>query len=490
MGRTSVYFVIFTLAVFALLLLEAPILPGTEANTALESLNRTSTDAISGDYAPVPLVMQQVSRMLTQSDMPFALRLPSVIVYLGVLGIWYFAAQRILGREYVRLTMLVAVSIPGLMVFAKLATADIWLAVAMLLLYLSTVWYLKAPHPRWLVSWAAAFLLGAAAHFGYTVLFSGVLIGLISWRHAQGRQLLQPLFGGVAVVAGLLLYIGEWSLWPTDGFYTGWSGSLGPIGQVGIGLLGMGSWLFFLPAALVFVYRRWRAGEELSMLLAAGFIAALITGTIGWWVFGVLLVAKQAQLYFSAAYPLTDWVKATSALVVIATAMLSMLALLSGFTMLGAEPFRAIAGTLGLYFALQFVAVLGVYSANRRMLLGGAIFSGIGLVFMLSARLLPVLPSDALVYDRLAKAVTEVEPSSLTLQLPDAQEAVPLYYESVITLATPVAHDRAATALPRPLTAPVVVRDTAGLDLPGFVQVRSFSDGSRSDSLYFFLLLP
>lgn len=336
---------------------------------------------LSGDeavYFPVVL-----TGWLAQGDMwLFWSRLPGVLLLLLSAWLFYRWTVPIFGQAVSVLGLLAMAASPVLVASFKQATADNWAAVGQLLLWISMLRTLKTPTPYWrAVSYVMAAVSALVAPLA-TIIFTGVFMLLLFWRHPQGGRLFQGnLLLPVVLAVGLVnqfVVLGNGYVLPMN-----WSPTEASYGVfVGLSLLGMLPMAGFVLAGFRDLYFKIAKDEELSLILVFGMLAALLAQSTLLHFLLALLAAKQMQLYFSAAYPWRNWVRTVAVLHVVLVCLLLFFLLVTGFIQLEGAGYRAVLGAGLPYWVFSFIGVVGLMAVRRDWAIGGTVLAGVaGMLF-------------------------------------------------------------------------------------------------------------
>jgi hypothetical protein len=349
----------------------------------------------------------------------FAFRLPGALLLLAAFPLYWYLSKPILGAVSTRLTLLVLAAsflVPNL---AKVATGDIWAMTTQWLAFAALLRFLKQPLRQWQTIFHLLFALAVWVQPIQALIF---LLGsslYLYFAHPQGKNLrrLQPWLTG-PLFAALLYWGGALSL-DEGSFLIGFrSGRF-----LSWNFLGMLPFLGFCLTGLWEIVQRARRREEFALIYIGALAFALLGHSLALAGLLALLAAKQIQAYFKPGYPYKAAVQAVAILHLLAVFFGALVLLAGGFYYFEGTGYRAAAATVGLYWMLSFIAVLGLVGMNRRHLLGGAILSGLLCTTQFWLQLNPLLESRRSWPTAFLAAVAEEMPALKT-----SPEAICLVY--------------------------------------------------------------
>lgn len=323
----------------------------------------------SGIYADSDFALHRLLATLGEPDgwSAFGLRLPGGLLFLLALALFYVLAAPFFGKPLSAWAVVVTAStllIPNL---SKFALADHWLFPIQLALTLLVIRYLKQPRWSWLLLVYLLGGLGFYLHSWSTVLVLSGQVGLLMALHPRGRGLwrLLPL---LLVGWGIVFW---WS--PPAGYFFG-----AHLGQnLFYHFLGVAPFWGFVLAGLWETIRKVRRGEELAAIMVAWLVggllgqSALLQAVLG------LLAARQMIAFFNENYPHRPIVRTGAILHLILAFFVAMGLMMLGFAEFGGAGFRAGLGFSVPYWALSFIAVIGLFGLRARMLLWSPVFAGL-----------------------------------------------------------------------------------------------------------------
>lgn len=319
-----------------------------------------------------------------------AWRMPGAILALLSGVAYYIFSRRLVGQKVVLYTLALCASSLLLPNLAKLGTADIWGMLLPWLAYAALIRYLK--QPEW--SWQLGFYIVFALAIGVAPLSSLVFIGgAAAWLyflHPDGQRLwrLNPWAAGLAIAG--IAHLAQWLAWDSYAFY--FSGSWGR--YLLFNLLGVLPFLGFVASGVWEHFQRLRGKEEFAVLYAGGLLFALLGQSLALQPILAMIAARQMQNYFDGRFPYRGIVKGGGVLHLVAAACGLILILIGGFFLYGGAGFRAGLAASGLYWALSFVAVIGLVGLNRVYVLLGTFFSGILLTTFFWLQFSPLMEGE------------------------------------------------------------------------------------------------
>ncbi len=317
----------------------------------------------------------------------FSWRLPTVLLLPLSLGLWYFGARPIFGQRSSQYTLLVLASCWTLVFAAKLAVNDLWLFLSQMLFVLALLRFLKQGTTQWRIAIYATALLALAMHSWSTVVLITVLSLYLQFVHPQGKKLakiflwlsLPLLMLAPASPAGYLLTYGQLSYWK----------------YLLCLFLGLLPWAGFFLGSLADLIYKLRRQEEMAIILAGILLASLAAQSPLAILAFALLIARQISAYFVPNYPYRSLVKGFAVLHLIFSFCIITYALLSAFAQLGAVGFRGVMSLGAIYWMLTFIAVIGLYSYRRDMILGGMAWGALLAMLLFWLQLFPLLESQS-----------------------------------------------------------------------------------------------
>lgn len=371
--------------------------------------------------APVRTPAHLLSRLMTREPTnTFLLRLPGVFIILLSLAGIYFLSKPVLGPKAARWTILVLGSSFLLPNLGKAATLDAWIFCWHALGFLLLLRFLKQPAPLWRFSFYLVLGLGLWTSPLSTALLFALLPAVLYRRHSRGNRLwrLQPWAAILLIGAGL--QSAGWIDW------TGREQYLAPFsaGFYLYSLLGMFPFLGFLLGGLWEMASKLRRGEELALLNASLLGATLVAQSPALQLVLALVIAKQMHVYFHENYPYRGLVRTGAILHLILVFLLATILMLGGFFRFEGVGFRSALAFGAVYWMLSFVAVIGLFSGNRRYIWGATIGSGLLPVLLFWLQVYPLIESRRDLPERLVDAVAELrEPEQSVYLIPEGSWA-------------------------------------------------------------------
>ena len=348
------------------------ILESEEAFNILQVQKQLSGDSVPS-VAPFPNTSQFLIYKVFGFN-PFWVRMSNVIVFLLLLlgiRIW---GGKIFGKKQIITYMTVVVSSFLLISLSKFAVADIPLAAFHMMSMTFLVICLKQSKLKWQIVYGL-FVLGSFLVQPTAAVIYG--IGLLSYMqlfHKDAKNLRQPLIFGIWIVlSGLFFYFGGFD-WSTEGFIFSWqSGWKKFLTWQVIGIL---PWLGFLPAALWDLFQKLRKKEEMAIILFGWLLLSLISHAVILQLCLLFLISKQVENYFKPNYPYKDLVKTFSILNIVFIFFVLIGLMLGGFAAMHYIGFQSTAIFSALYWMLGIIAVIGLFSDSRRLVIGGMGLAG------------------------------------------------------------------------------------------------------------------
>ncbi len=341
---------------------------GTEAAMFLTAQNGSAA-------TPVSFIGQLIYDLKGLSA--FTMRLPSVLFLLFSGLVFYKYGKKIFGRDAVVLTMLVAASSFLLITLAKIGGGDLYLLFAQVGHLIFTILFVKQPKSKWRNTSYVFLALGMLIHplsMGNWGLAFATILGIRHSKKENVKTLFLPI--GLALILIPMVgsfFLGAWDFSEFSLSYGQWSVS----SVFGLVLLGMLPWLGFLPAAIVDLFKKFQNGEELAIIIFAWLGAAIVSQSLSLVIVLSFMITKQIWVLFHSGYPYLRLVKGFALLNLIATFCLVFMTLLGGISWVGVEGYRPLLGLSAVYWMLSLFGVLGLFMKDRRVVIGGATFSGL-----------------------------------------------------------------------------------------------------------------
>ena len=312
---------------------------------------------------------------------PLVIRFGSVAAFLLALGGIFSLGRRLFSDRTLMLSLLVLASNLLMPNLAKVATGDLWLFAFLSVGSLSMILYLKKPSAQWRnLSWLTT---GLAI---WTDPLSGILWSQTLWiglyfLHPEGKRLSKLFLWAFIPLIGLQ-YVFGWG----ETFVIRWNGR-----DFLYQLLAILPWIGLLAGGFSDLVFKIRKKEELSILLLCLLVAGIVSGTVMMQFAFALIIAKQLDLYMLRNYPHRNIVKTIAILHLIAVFLAAFLGMMWGFGVLGGTGFRAGMAMGGFYWIASFVAVIGLYSPNHRMIMTGMTLAGLLFTTMTWLQLGPIV---------------------------------------------------------------------------------------------------
>ncbi len=346
------------------------------------------TDSTSQSLAPFPNTSQYLIYSVFGFS-PFWIRLSNVIVFLLLLlGIRIWGA-RIFGKEQIMIFIITIVSSFLLISMSKFAVADIPLCAFHTMSMIFLVICLKQPKLKWQIVYGlfvmGSFLVQPTSAVIYGV---GLLIYMLLF-HKEANNLLKPAILAIwLLLISVFYFLGGFS-WTTEGFIfsyqTSWKEYF--TWQV-IGLL---PWFGFLPAALWDLFQKLRKKEEMAIILTGWLLLSLLSHALILQLCLLFLIARQIVNYFKPNYPYKGLVKAFAIVNLVFTFFALLAVMFGGFAAMHNVGFRTAAVFSAIYWIFGFVGILGLFSDNRKYIIGGFTFAGAFSLMLFWVQLNPII---------------------------------------------------------------------------------------------------
>ena len=322
---------------------------------------------------PIPTLLVRFLRITFADDL-FGVRLIGPVLSAGSLLAVFHWGSRLFGRRTALITILVSLSIflPNLL--AKTFHFEQFLLVAQTVFALSLLYYLKTQQGKlWIYG---SLLVGAYCSTLSMFLFACALFLLLRYRHPAGKTLgrlsLLPVLGALVVARAGFAYFTLTA--PLSSYFaTGFS--LGEWALLHV--LSLLPWFGFALAGLWHLLRRIGKADETVIILSSLLLAALAGGGLFIQTVLALIIARQVGDFFRPGYPYRPVIVFGAVLQLVGFFFLAMYLMMTGFRELGGTGFR-VGMALGLVYWIPGVfGVIGLWSKNARLLIGGRVLSGL-----------------------------------------------------------------------------------------------------------------
>lgn len=383
------------------------ILEGAETDNLLKAcLSLEGTIPITDSIFPFPKWLLVKNYEAVGFNL-FLLRLPNVLVLILAMVGFVVLGKRLFGLPTILLSLVVIASNFLVVTFSKFVAFDCWLLAFELLAFISLVLLLKQPIWKWrILFWVCT--LGAVLTDPKSVLVFafGIYLFLI-FTHTDGKKLVNPfnilmwlITISAAFFSGGLKYDGS-------GFFFNYA-QTGFRDYFLISLAGVLPWIAFLPAAVLDLFQKLKKREEMAVILFSFvFFSVLSFGLILQVAFAIL-IAKQVENYFKPGYPHTNFVKTIAVVNLVFSFVLVAGFLLTGYDTFGEIGFRARMGLAGIYWAFGFLAIIGLFGKNKRMIVGGMALSGMLAMLMFWTQISPLLENYRSFPEKLTGAIEKL----------------------------------------------------------------------------------
>jgi hypothetical protein len=318
------------------------------------------------------------------------LRLPSILILLFSLPLFYWLVKPLFGKTLVENSLLLLAASLLVANLAKVAAGDIWAMVLQWTAFAAMLRYLKQPALLWQLLFYSLFALALWVQPLNSLLFILGSGGYLYFVHPDGKRLwrLNPwIMGGLTLAGGYML---QWMVFSQHSFYLGFHTDRFLLANL-VGILP------FLGFALAGVWEsiiRARKGEELSIIFLGGFLFALLAHAPALQLILVMLAAKQLKSSFLPNYPYRNIVLTGAVLQLVTAACMLIIFMMGIFVEFRGLGYRAALAAGGIYWMLSFVGVVG-YLGNREIYAKvGVIFSGLLFTSLFWLQLNPLVESQ------------------------------------------------------------------------------------------------
>ncbi|MFK7810194.1 MAG: glycosyltransferase family 39 protein [Saprospiraceae bacterium] len=307
----------------------------------------------------------------------FTLRLPSILLLLGAAAVFFFFGKKVFGRDAVVLTLLVSASSFVLLPYTKIISGDLYLFFTQVLHLVFTILFIKQPLSKWRIASSIFLGLGMLIHPLAMGLW-GFVIALLLFAKHPNRENVKVLFFPIGLAILILPIIAQFVFGSWD--FSAFTFSFGQLSikeTLAVLVIGMLPWLGFLPATLVDLVKKWRSNEELSIIIMAWLVAALVSQSVSIVLVFSFMIVKQVWVVLRPGYPYLRLVKGFALLNLISIFIIVFLALLSGISWVGEVGYKPLLLAVFVYWVLSFLGVLGLFLKDRRVVIAGTVFSGL-----------------------------------------------------------------------------------------------------------------
>lgn len=378
----------------------------------------------------------------------FLMRLPSVLWLLMAGAGFFYLARPLFGLRTTVTALLVAGTSMGLPNLAKMATPDSWLFALHLIGFVLLLRHIKQPDGDW--RWwfyAVVFASGLIAPW-YSLVYFSMLATFILGRPGQARQLWRLQAWLPALLAVAVCWFSGTLEWRPDWFFVHQNRPGGYL----LLLLGYLPFAGFILSGLRDYAPKLHKGDEMAVLIFAGFMAGMMAQSPAIYFVPALLIARQMDAYFLPVFPYRNFVKAGAVLHLIAAFFGSLILFFGGVYYLQGAGFRVAALIAGAYWSMSFVGVIGLYGMHRRWAIGGPILAGAFalLLFWLSGY--PLLEARRKLELDLTNALPADAEALVYVQCGyhEALPAMAAYVRREFPQTTLVANERKVSGLKRP----------------------------------------
>ena len=298
----------------------------------------------------------------------FFLRLPSVLLFLASFYIIYYLGKKLFGYQSITICLIILSSSLLLPSLSKFAFADILLFTCQLLSFFTLLLFVKQPILKWKILYLISTLLSLIIHLPSAIIFSVVLFVSILILHQKGENLKKPIFLLPYILAFAFYLLADATILQPQGFYLAPFGNINYMQWLSYQIIGIIVWLPFIIAAIKHNYLKWKNREELSIILLVGLWASLASWSLCLQFILALAASKQLQASIEQHYPYQKWLKVGALLKIFFIFLVLFLFMLHAHAAFGMVGFRAAMPTALLMWGVSFIAVLGIFARNLRLI--------------------------------------------------------------------------------------------------------------------------
>ena len=341
----------------------------------------------------------------------FLLRLPNVLIFLLTLIGFFLMGKRLFGKGTILLTLLVISSTYLVVSATKFVAFDTWLLAFQLMSFLSLILLLKQPVWKWRTLFWLFTILAININPTSSLVFSIGMWMFLVFAHSKGKSLL-TVFDIIFVLLMIpVVYLIGGSNLIQPGLFFHYASST-VLDYFKFNLIGILPWIAFLPASLWDLFQKLRKREEMAIISFAFLLFSILSYGLILQIALVFLIAKQVENYFKPNYPYTDLVKSFAVLNLVFSFFLVAYFLLTGYDQFGEIGFRSRMGVCGFYWAFGFLAVIGLFGNNKKMIIGGFSLSGMLAMTMFWAQVNPLLENYRNLPLKIVDSIEEITPEN------------------------------------------------------------------------------
>ncbi len=334
----------------------------------------------------------------------FLLRLPGVLLLILALLGFFWWGKKLFGKATILLTLLIVSSTFLIIPASKFVADDVWLLAFQLMSFTSLILLLKQPIWRWRILFWIFTILGILVNPISALVFSFGMYLFLVIAHPNGKKMLSVwdvLFG--LIILSAVYFLKGFEVYSSRSFFHYFNTT--PRDYFLAHLIGVLPWFAFLPAGIIDIIQKLRKREELAIISIAFLFFSIMSYGLILQVAFAFLIAKQLENYFKPNYPYTNLVKSFVVLNLFFSFALVSALLLAGYDTFGVIGFRSRMGTGGVYWAFGFLAVIGLFGNNRKMIIGGMALSGSLSMLLFWTQISPLLENYRDLPEKLAIAI-------------------------------------------------------------------------------------
>ncbi len=383
------------------------VLEGAEASN-IYFVQQFLEGALSRDNSIIRLPLKML--MINYKEVGFnlfLLRLPHALILILIFFGFFWWGKKLFGEATVLLTLLVISSNFLVITVSKFVANDVWLLAFELMSFTSLILLLKQPIWKWRILFWLFTILAVCVNPDSALLFSFGMGIFLVFAHPKGKNLLTFYEIAFALLTILLVYFLNGFSWLESGFFFNYN-------QITIwdylvaNLLGVLPWLAFLPAAIFELFQKLRKREEMAIISIAFLLFSFLSyGLVLQFAFA-FLIAKQIENFFKPNYPHSNLVKSFAVLNLLFSFFLVATFLLTGYDTFAEIGFRSRMGVAGVYWAFGFLAVIGLFGNDRKMIVGGMALSGMLAMLLFWTQISPLLENYRNLPVKLANSIEEI----------------------------------------------------------------------------------
>lgn len=322
----------------------------------------------------------------------FWLRLPGAILIILACYAFFQGGKKLFGLAYTQYSLLVLGASFFIVNIGKVATTDSWAFAAQWMSWLLLLLYLKQPKRQWQLLFYLALGFAVWIQPLETILFMSMYAIILYFFHPKKQLLIRlnplaSLLGAVLLFhfTGLLDWQSKTAFWSIN--------SSGYLKFFGWSLLAWFPFLGFLISGLREMLNKLKRKEELSIILGAGLISALIGHALVFHAILAIVVGRQLYAYFDERFPYRAFVKTGAVLHLVFAFTIAVILTIYNFFEFRGVGFRSALAVTTVYWMPAFMAVIGMYGMTKRYVVVGTVWGGLLATLLFYIQVNPLIES-------------------------------------------------------------------------------------------------